>query len=224
VTQLIDVATPAGLARAHVHPAAPQRRPGGRQTTLVLGHGAGGGVDARDLAALAVDLPARGVTVLLVEQPWRVAGGRVGAAAPRLDQAWIAVLADPAVRSLLRGTLVVGGRSAGARVACRTAAAVGAGAVVCLAFPLHPPGRPDRSRAAELLGAGARTLVVQGARDPFGAPQELPSGPTVVAVPCADHGFAVPARAAVTQGEALGLVVAAVARFVAAGQPDRGTG
>ena len=116
-----------------------------------------------------------------------------------------AVLAEPALRAVLRprgGPLVVGGRSAGARVACRTAVAIGADLVVCLAFPLHPPGRPDRSRADELLGAGGPTLVVQGERDPFGGPEEVLQRPVTARaspsspVPDADHGFRVPARLA----------------------------
>ena len=202
--------TPSGEARAHVYPAAPPSA----GCTLVLGHGAGGGISARDLHAVAVGLPARGITVVLVEQPWRVAGNRVAAAPARLDQAWLAVLADPQVRAVVPGTLAVGGRSAGARVACRTATAVRCDAVVCLAFPLHPPGRPDRSRADELLGAGVRTLVVQGERDPFGGPEQLPAGPSIVGVPFADHGFAVPASSPLTQPQALALLVDAVCRFL----------
>jgi uncharacterized protein len=212
----LEVATPAGPARAHVYAA-------DRATaSLVLGHGAGGGVGAADLQALAGALPPLGVTVVLVEQPWRVAGKRVAAAPPRLDEAWLAVL--DGLRSggggsgvlPARRRLVVGGRSAGARVACRTATAVGADRVVCLAFPLHPPGRPERSRAEELSAVAVPTLVVQGARDPFGGPADLPPGPTVVTVPYADHSFAVPGSAPVTRREALAVVVEAVGRFVGA--------
>ena len=126
-------------------------------TTLVLGHGAGGGIEAPRPRGARPRAAARGVTVVLVEQPWRVAGKKVAAAPERLDVAWSAVLADRRCATVLRprgGVLVVGGRSAGARVACRTALATGADLVVCLAFPLHPPGRPDRSRADELVGAG----------------------------------------------------------------------
>jgi predicted alpha/beta-hydrolase family hydrolase len=118
--------------------------------------------------------------VALVEQPWRVKGKKVAEAPARLDQAWVDVLAE------LTGTpLVVGGRSAGARVACRTADEVGADAVLCLAFPLHPPGRPERSRLPELAAVGVPVLVVQGDRDAFG----VPAGATLV--PGADHGFRV---------------------------------
>ncbi|MCU0265442.1 MAG: hydrolase [Actinomycetia bacterium] len=200
------LATPVGPARVHVHPS----RTSGATATVVLGHGAGGGVAARDLAALAAALPAAGYAVVLVEQPWRVAGRRVAGPPAQLDAAWRAVLAGLDVS----GPLVVGGRSAGARVACRTAAGAGAAAVVALAFPLHPPGRPERSRAQELLASGAPTLVVQGERDPFGRPGELPPGPDVAVIPTADHGFAVPRSAVVTQAEALTLVCAAVRRFL----------
>jgi predicted alpha/beta-hydrolase family hydrolase len=118
--------------------------------------------------------------VALVEQPWRVRGAKVAEAPPRLDRAWVDVL-----KTLRRKVLVVGGRSAGARVACRTAAEVRADGVLCLAFPLHPPGRPDRSRLPELLLPTSPVLVVQGDRDAFGMP------PGAVVVPGADHGFAV---------------------------------
>jgi predicted alpha/beta-hydrolase family hydrolase len=159
--------------------------------TLVLGHGAGGGIAARDLVALADALPERGVTVVRVEQPWRVAGRKVAGPPPTLDRAWLAVLELLAVG----GPLVVGGRSAGARVACRTAVQVGAVGCLALAFPLHPPGRPERSRFDELAGAGVPTLVVQGERDAFGGPAAFPTLPTaceLLAVPAADHSFRVP--------------------------------
>jgi predicted alpha/beta-hydrolase family hydrolase len=161
---------------------------------LVASHGAGGGVEARDLVALATALPPRGVTVALVEQPWRVAGRRVAPAPATLDTAWRAlwpVLADTAAGA----PLVAAGRSAGARVACRTAAGLGAAAVLALAFPLHPPGRPEKSRADELAAVRVPLLVVQGARDPFGRPGEFPPEVAVREVPYADHGFAVPKAA-----------------------------
>lgn len=179
------VATPAGDARVTVAAAAEPR------ATLVLGHGAGGGIEAPDLAVLAATLPGRGITVIRVEQPWRVGGRRVAAPPPTLDRAWLVVLETLQVPA----PLVVGGRSAGARVACRTAATVGAVGVVALAFPLHPPGRPERSRLAELADAGVPALVVQGELDPFGGPDAFPrnrAAPYVVhAVPGADHSFRV---------------------------------
>lgn len=161
---------------------------------LVLGHGAGGGVDAPDLRAArdaALDV---GLGVVLVEQPWRVAGRRVAEAPARLDLAWLAVLADLTGQdggpALLTGPLVVGGRSAGARVACRTATQVGAAGVLALAFPLHPPRRPERSRLPELQLPEVPCLVVQGDRDAFGQPEPEP-GVEVHLVRGADHGFAV---------------------------------
>jgi uncharacterized protein len=156
----------------------------------VLGHGAGGGVGARDLGAVTGVAKDLGIAVALVEQPYLVAGRRSPAPARQLDAAWSAVVralrADP-LRDL---ALIAGGRSAGARVACRTAEALGAAAVLCLAFPVHPPGKgddPAKSRLSELDAVPVPTLVVQGERDPFGMPPEAP-GRTVARVP-GDHGL-----------------------------------
>ncbi|WP_030247027.1 alpha/beta family hydrolase [Streptomyces sp. NRRL S-350] len=204
------VPTEAGQARITHHRAAAPK------AVLALGHGAGGGIEARDLAALAGRLPARGISVALVEQPWRVAGRRVAPAPKTLDLGWRPVAELLAGRGL---PLVVGGRSAGARVACRTGAATGAAGVVALAFPLHPPGKPEKSRAQELLESGLPTLVVQSAADPFGGPDEfpaLPAGHELVAVPYGSHGFEVPKRAPVGQDEVLDLVCAAVGDWVLA--------
>ncbi|MBO4162495.1 alpha/beta hydrolase family protein [Micromonospora antibiotica] len=145
---------------------------------LVLGHGAGGAVDAPDLLALRDAARDAGVVVARVTQPYRVAGRRAPAPAGHLDEAWTAVLAALRHRHP-ELPLLVGGRSSGARVACRTARAVGAAGVVALAFPLHPPGRPERSRADELV-TGLPTLVVNGDRDPFGTPAA--AGPVEVVV------------------------------------------
>jgi uncharacterized protein len=164
------IATPVGDARVDVSRAVD------RWATLVLGHGAGGGIGAADLVALAHRLPADGIEVIRVEQPWVVAGRKVATLPPTLDRAWLAVLEQLSVD----GPLLVGGRSAGARVACRTASEVGAHGVLCLAFPLHPPGRPGPSRAAELAAAGTDVLVLNGDRDPFGIPEG--SGRTRVVV------------------------------------------
>jgi len=197
------VPTPLGDAKLLVNVAADP------QATVVLGHGAGGGTNARDLTALAKALPAAGVTVVRVEQPWRVAGRRVAPRPPILDQGWLAAL--QAVDAT--GPLLLGGRSAGARVACRTAVQVGAAGVICLAFPLHLPGRPERSRLGELTGAGVPTLVVQGERDTFGRPDEFPSGPYhLVSVPNADHSMAVPTG--YDQKAALALVVDTVSAWL----------
>jgi predicted alpha/beta-hydrolase family hydrolase len=166
------VETPSGPARFHLD--------GTGDGLLVLGHGAGGGTRSVDLLAARDAAHAAGYRVALVEQPWRVRGRKVAEPPPKLDLAWIAVL-----EQLEGSPLVVGGRSAGARVACRTADQVGADAVLCLAFPLHPPGRPERSRLPELAGVRVPVLVVQGDRDAFGVP------PGATLVPGADHGFKV---------------------------------
>ena len=175
---MVDVATPTGPARVELDLPA-----GTVVSVLMLGHGAGGSVDAPDLLAVRAAVLAAGVAVIRVTQPYRVAGRRAPAPAPRLDESWRSVAAGlPALLPFAPGVpgappLLVGGRSSGARVACRTAVDVGAAGIVALAFPLHPPGRPDRSRAAE-LGTGLPTLVVNGDRDPFGVPAPVPrTGP-----------------------------------------------
>lgn len=177
-----DLPTVEGTAQVRVLPAAASTGTSGAAGTLLLGHGAGGQRDAADVLALTA-LTAHGWTVVLVDQPWRVAGRKIATPPPTLDRAWLDV-----VRVLAEGATplprpwVYGGRSAGARVAARTsvgsdgAPVEGVAGVLCLAFPLHPPGRPERSRADELalpLGAGLPTLVVQGERDPMGTPDEI---------------------------------------------------
>jgi predicted alpha/beta-hydrolase family hydrolase len=149
---------------------------------VVLGHGAGGGVAAPDLRAATAAALDAGFAVALVEQPYRVAGRRSPAPAHHLDEAWTAVVAHLRAGALAGLPLVTGGRSSGARVACRTAAATGAAGVLCLAFPVHPPGAPQKTRLAELDAVGVPVLVVQGDRDPFGMPPAAP-GREVVAVP-----------------------------------------
>jgi predicted alpha/beta-hydrolase family hydrolase len=204
VTETRLVPTPHGDARLHQNRS---RRP---IATLLLGHGAGGGVEARDLVALARHLPRNGVTVVRVEQPWRVAGRKVAPRPEVLDECLVSV----ADRLRIRTPLVVGGRSAGARSAARTARELGASGLVALAFPLHPPGRPDRSRVAELQSVTVPSLVVQGERDPFGTPEEFPPDGEQTVVPGADHGFAVLKRGPVTESEAMAIVVEAVLEFV----------
>ena len=170
----IEIDTPEGPARVHVNAASAAKG------ALVLGHGAGGGIEAPDLVRAAKVAVDAGVTVALVEQPYRVAGRRSSPPAPRLDAAWTAVLEELRGGELEGLPLITGGRSAGARVACRTAAATGASAVLCLAFPEHPPGKPEKSRQAELDAVTLPTLVVQGESDPFGMPSEGPKRKVVV--------------------------------------------
>ena len=184
-----DIETPVGTARVTVA--------GSGAALAVLGHGAGGGIEAADIRAVTAALLERGWTVARVEQPYRVSGRRAPDRAPKLDAAWSAVVEH--LRAGARSTtshgarsttpLLVGGRSSGARVACRTAAALEAAAVVCLAFPLHPPGRVESSRAEELgLVADIPLLVVQGTRDAFGTPAEFPPSVHVASVE-GDHSL-----------------------------------
>jgi predicted alpha/beta-hydrolase family hydrolase len=185
VTLPLDLAIPTrvGGARAVLEGQAGRGR-------LVLGHGAGGGIDAPDLLAARDAARGLGLQVVRVEQPWRVAGRRVAEAPPRLDTAWRAVVA---ALPRVDGPLLLGGRSAGARVACRTAGELGADGVLALAFPLRTPGRPDRDRSEELRLPSCPRLVVQGERDAFGVPAPS-AGVEVHVVAGADHGFAVRRR------------------------------
>lgn len=204
MTVVRTVATPHGDARLHLdrsrHPVA----------TLVLGHGAGGGPEAPDLAALGHELPREGVTVIRLEQPWRVAGRRVAPAPTILDAGLVAVVDQLRPRT----PLILGGRSAGARSAARQAHHLGASGVLALAFPLHPPGRPDASRVEELTAVRVPTLVIQGESDPFGRPEEFPPLTQVVVVPGGDHSFGVPKRGELSSADALGIIVEATLEFV----------
>ena len=179
MSQTLEFETPYGPARGSLLPA---ERPAG---ALILGHGAGGGIGAADLVAAAAAASEAGFSTVLVEQPYRVAGRRNQPAAKQLDAAWLAVVKRLRAEELRDLPLVVGGRSAGARVACRTATDAGAIAVLCLAFPLHAPGRrddPSKSRLPELEAVTVPVLVVQGDRDPFGMPPAA-ANRTVIAVP-----------------------------------------
>lgn len=149
---------------------------------LVLGHGAGGGIESPDLVGATEAARSAGLSAALVEQPYRVAGRRSPAPASQLDAAWTAVVSQLREGPLSGLPILSGGRSLGARVACRTAADTDSVAVVCLAFPLHPPGRPEKSRLDELDAVSVPTLVVQGESDPFGIPPDAPSR-TVVRIP-----------------------------------------
>ncbi|MEP6667492.1 MAG: alpha/beta family hydrolase [Nocardioidaceae bacterium] len=203
-TEVRMVETSYGDTRLHIdrarHPAA----------TLVLGHGAGKGEDSPDLVALAAALPRQGISVFRIEQPWHVAGKKVAARPEILDAVTVACLNVIRVRT----PIVLGGRSAGARVACRQARGLGAVGCVALAFPLHPPGRRESTRLPELLGAGLATFVVQGENDAFGSPDEFPEDIELTAIPDADHAFKVPKRAALSQDETLMLIVEAVVEWV----------
>lgn len=205
---MLEIETPYGRANAHLHPAEEPR------AALVLGHGAGGGVASRDLVAVTGAARSEGISVALVEQPYRVAGRRSPAPARQLDASWTAVVDELMAGELQGLPLVAGGRSLGARVACRTAEETGAAAVLCLAFPLQPRRRsspPPPSRLPELDAVTVPMLVVQGARDPFGIP---PAGAhrTVVQVP-GDHSLRTDPQAVAAAVQAwLPRVVAEAAR------------
>ncbi len=184
----LTIETPRGPARAHL-----TSPPAGiARAAVVLGHGAGGGIGAPDLQAAQAAALGLGFAVALIEQPYRVAGRRAPAPAPHLDAAWVAVVAELRAEALAGVPVVTGGRSLGARVACRTAAECNSIGVVCLAFPLAPPHRaaavrPSPSRLFELDAVTVPTLVVQGRNDRFGMPPPAPHR-TVVPV-SGDHGL-----------------------------------
>jgi predicted alpha/beta-hydrolase family hydrolase len=225
-TEVVEVETPLGPGRFFLDVAATPA------ALLVLGHGAGGGVTAADLELLARRLPPLGVTVARFEQPWRTAGGRVAVAPPRLDIGWragIERLLDPDSSPLgpLAATppLFFGGRSAGARVACRTAPDFPVAGVVCLAFPLHLPGRPEKSRLPELLTPSVPRLVLQGSNDSFGGAAELRAAlavaapqttatVSVVELPGADHSFRLAKGSPFTPADLRESVLAEVAAFL----------
>jgi uncharacterized protein len=196
------ISTPVGTARLDWYPAQ-----GATIATVVLGHGTATGVEAMDLQALAQALPPRGITVVLVTQPYRVDGNLQVADAPSLDRAWTALWPTVSARGV---PVVAGGRSAGSQVACRTARALGAEAVLALAYPLLGPGS-----SAELLATGRPTLIVQGDRDPFGRPDQFPKLPPdieLVAIPGANHMFVTGAPH--SAGEPLAQVTAAVIEWL----------
>jgi len=226
-SRIDDIETTVGLSRAHFFPVAH----GVPRATLVMGHGAGGGVNAWDLQLLAAELPGAGIDVVLIEQPWVIAGRKAPEPQPKVDAAW-----RETVTSLKRSgealrRLVVGGRSTGARIACRTVADVKADAVLCLAYPLHPPGRPGKSRADELVAATrfCPVSVIQGERDTFGRPVEVASATAeqdaralVVAVPWADHSFKIPKRATITSDEVALILVETARRVLLRGSGNDG--
>jgi uncharacterized protein len=213
-TVIAPVATPQGPGRLLIDAADDP------VATLVLGHGAGGGPNATDLELLARRMPEQGTTVVRFEQPWRTAGRRVAAPPAKLDEAWLAAVDWLGEESWVKGPLFVGGRSAGARVACRTADVVGPAGIICLAFPLHLPGQPEKSRIAELLQPQAPRLVLQGSSDAFGRPAEIQAaikeagGIRLVELPGADHSFRVAMSSSFTPADLRAALLSEVTRFV----------
>jgi predicted alpha/beta-hydrolase family hydrolase len=182
--EVLDIDTPHGPARAHL------QRAGGARGALLIGHGAGGSIAAPDIVAACGAALDAGLGVARIEQPYKVAGRRAAAPAKQLDAAWLAVHAAlcAAEGAPFAGLPVIsGGRSSGARVACRTAAETGVAGVLCLAFPLHPPGRPEKTRLGELEPVAVPVLIVQGERDPFGMPPAAPGREVVVVA--GDHSL-----------------------------------
>ena len=201
------IPTPKGDARLVVRRA---KRP---VATLVLTHGVGGGIDAPDLVRLARTLPQQDISVTLVEMPWRRAR-KLAPAPAMIDECYTAVVDSMRTRS----PLVIGGRSAGARSACRSRAARARG-ILALSFPLHPPGKPEKSRLDELQGARVRTLVIQGESDPFGTPEEFPGRHRPGRRACGRPLHEGAKSAPVTQADALAVVVEATLEWVVRGWP-----
>jgi predicted alpha/beta-hydrolase family hydrolase len=213
-TRIVAVDTPAGPARFFVDLASEP------VAALILGHGAGGGVTAFDLELLATRLPAAGVTVARFEQPWRTSGKKVAVPPPQLDVCWRAAIDFWTSLPEAVPRLFFGGRSAGARVACRTAPYFDVAGVVCLSFPLHLPGKPETSRIEELLRPNVPRLVLQGGNDTFGRPAEVVAAIgdaaqiSVVELPGADHGFRVAKAARFGAADLREVLVSEVAAFV----------
>lgn len=207
----MEISTLAGPARVEVD------RPPAASFLIALTHGAGGGVASKDLLAVRDVCLELGGVVARVLQPYRVRGARAPGAPGPQDAAWLEIVA------LLRAEnpglpLIQGGRSNGARVACRTAREAGARAVVALAFPLHPPGRPDQSRAAELRQAGTDVLVVNGERDPFGVPHRRDAA-RVIVLPGETHALSKdPAAVGTAVGEWLAALLGSTGRSVPGGR------
>ncbi|GAB2883997.1 alpha/beta hydrolase family protein [Nocardioides pacificus] len=210
----LTVHTPHGDARVVTHRS---RHP---IATLLLSHGAGNGIDTPDLQCLARHLPGQGISVVLLEQPWKVAGRKIATAPRTLDDG----LRAAADRIRPRTPLVVGGRSAGARSAARSARDLGASGCLALSFPLHPPGKPERSRVDELTGARVPVLVIQGERDAMGTPEEFPEGVDLVIVPGGDHSLKVPKRGPISADDALAIIVESTLEWITreiVGNPGR---
>lgn len=216
--RVIELDTELGPSRMHLAEAENPR------ALLLLGHGAGGGVESADLTALAETLPAQGISVARFEQPWRTAGKKVAPAPARLDVGFTAAMqwAEEYLDAHPGAELFLGGRSAGARVSCRAAAGDDrVRGVVCLAFPLHPPGRPEKSRLDELTGAGRPTMVLQGSKDTFGTADDLTGqvrrhrAVSVVTVPDCGHDFRPPKRSGTTAEDVAELVTSTTAGFIA---------
>jgi len=213
-----EIATSYGPARTH-HFEVPYGVP---RASLILGHGAGAGPRAPDLSVLAAGLPAFGIEVVLAEQPWHVAGRPVAAHRNELDAAWIEIVSALRRSGVGLRRLAVGGRSSGARVACRTVEATKPAAVLCLAFPLSPGGqRPDRGAELAAAAAYAPTTVIQGTRDRFGGPPDVAAVVAAhgqrlltVAVPFCDHSFHLSATATITDAEARMVIVEVARRAV----------
>lgn len=203
-TEAREYPTPVGPARLV------SRRARHPVATLLMSHGAGAGIETHDLTALIESMPRHGVTVHLLEQPWRVAGRKIATPPATLDVALRAVSDE----LRLRTPLVLGGRSAGARSAARSASSLGAAGVLALSFPLHPPGKPEKSRVEELTAVSVPTLVIQGERDPMGRPEEFPAGTDLVVVPDADHGLKVPARAPLGLADVDAMLVEATVEWI----------
>ncbi|MDN5853725.1 MAG: hydrolase [Actinomycetia bacterium] len=188
-----------------------QRRAPSPFATLIMTHGAGAGIETPDLNRIAIGLPAYGVNTAMLELPWVGQGRRIAPSKTVLDESFVAM----ANRLRPQTPTFVGGRSTGARLACRHGRRLGGVGVVALSFPLHPRGKPERSRADELTGAGLPVLVVQGDRDDMGHPDEFPPQTPIVSIPYADHSLVVPKRAPVEQDATYRLAASAILQWIA---------
>lgn len=217
----ICVTVASGTVTALVYPPPDPTR---ALATLILAHGAGAPQSSTFMVAFAEALARRGCHAVTFNFPYTEQGRRMPDRAPTLEACFRDVIAAIRARpDLAAGPLVIGGKSMGGRMASHLAAqgVADLAGVVALGYPLHPPGRPEQLRAEHLARIRQPFLIVQGARDAFGTPEELRPAlaslgatATLNVVEGGDHSFKVPKRGPITQEEVFERVQDEIARWI----------